>query len=785
MKKQNCKTSSLNLMPKIILWSFILSSCSSASDEQKNTSNFIGISDYQRAEKFLQVNTDPLVTGKIQRLFWQEDDRLIYERTIKGINEFIVADLSTGKKTELFNQINFAKAISEATNETINPHKMDLREIEVDSKLNTIKFLFNKNKYSFDRIAEKLTKLQKKPSNEFISPDGTKAVFIENNNLWVRDMSSGEVTQLTFDGMEDYGYATNNAGWIRDDRPVILWSPDSQKIATFKHDGRNVGEMYLVTTEVGHSELDAWKYPLPGDREIFTIERIVIHLDESPQIVKLNMPPDAHRSSIGDHVADRDGSFLDVVWNQNGDKLFFVSTSRDHKTVTLQVADSYSGEVRKIYSESVPTYYESGYRNPNWRILFERNEFIWYSEQDNWGHLYLHDLETGRLKRKLTSGDWPVLNLEHVDLSSGDIYFTAANLEGGDPYHHYLYRVNLVGGSPELITPNAGHHVINWSNSSKFFVDSYSTPDTPSVTVIRDKSGKVIMPLEEMDITDLKSSGWVAPESFSVKARDNVTDLYGLLYKPTNLDPSRSYPILNYIYPGPQTGSVGSRSFRTARRDKQAIAELGFIVVEVDAMGTPGRSKSFHDIFYGDMGDNGLIDQITTIRQLAEDRPWMDLDRVGVWGHSGGGFASTGAILRYPDFYKVAVSSAGNHDNRNYEDAWGEKWQGLLEVYSEYDKKQYLTNYDSQANQLLAKNLKGKLLLAHGLLDDNVPPSNTLLVVQALIEAEKDFDLILFPEERHGFGDKRYFMKKRWDYFVEHLHGIQPPEDFRFNENIR
>jgi len=230
---------------------------------------------------------------------------------------------------------------------------------------------------------------------------------------------------------------------------------------------------------------------------------------------------------------------------------------------------------------------------------------------------------------------------------------------------------------------------------------------------------------------------------------------------------------------------VGSRSFRTARRDKQAIAELGFVVVEVDAMGTPGRSKSFHDIFYGDMGDNGLIDQITTIRQLAENRPWMDLDRVGVWGHSGGGFASTGAILRYPNFYKVAVSSAGNHDNRNYEDAWGEKWQGLLEVYPEDKNKQYLTNYDSQANQLLAKNLKGKLLLAHGLLDDNVPPSNTLLVVQALIEAEKDFDLILFPEERHGFGNKRYFMKKRWDYFVEHLHGIQPPEDFRFGENIQ
>ena len=418
MKKQNCKTSSLNLTSKIILWSFILSSCSSAIDEQKNISKIIGISDYQRAEKFLQVNTDLLVTGKIQKLFWQKDDRLVYERTVDGNNEFILADLSTGKKTVLFNQIDFAKTISEATNENINSYKINLREIEVSSKLNTIEFLFNKNKYSFDRATNKLTKLKKELTNEFVSPDSKKAAFIENNNLWVRDISSGEITQLTFDGTEDYGYATNNAGWIRDDRPVILWSPDSKKIATFRHDGRNVGEMYLVTTEVGHSELDAWKYPLPGDSDIFKIERIIIHLDESPRIVKLKMPPDPHRSSIGDHVADRDGSFLDVVWSQNGGEVFFVSTSRDHKTVTLQVADSYSGAVRKIYTESVPTYYESGYRNPNWRILFERNEFIWYSEQDNWGHLYLHDLETGRFKRQLTSGDWPVLNIEHVDLNS-------------------------------------------------------------------------------------------------------------------------------------------------------------------------------------------------------------------------------------------------------------------------------------------------------------------------------------------------------------------------------
>ncbi len=247
------------------------------------------------------------------------------------------------------------------------------------------------------------------------------------------------------------------------------------------------------------------------------------------------------------------------------------------------------------------------------------------------------------------------------------------------------------------------------------------------------------------------------------------------MYRPTNFDPSNKYPILNYLYPGPQSGSVGSRSFNASRGDKQAIAELGFIVVEVDAMGTPGRSKTFHETYYGNMGDNGLPDQITMIEQLAERHEWMDIDRVGIWGHSGGGFASADAIMRYPDFYKVAVSQAGNHDNRNYEDDWGEKWQGLLEEYADGS-----TNYDNQANHLLAENLEGKLLIAHGTMDNNVPPSNTMLVVDALIAANKDFDFILFPNRRHGFGNEPYMMRRRWDYFVRHLLGVEPPKDFLF-----
>lgn len=470
----------------------------------------------------------------------------------------------------------------------------------------------------------------------------------------------------------------------------------------------------------------------------------------------------------------------------------FVSSSRDHKVAQLRIADPESGDVRNLFKEEAETYYESGYNAANWRVLAERNEFLWFSEQDNWGHLYLHELQTGELKRQLTSGSWSVLQVSKVDLDNQQLYFIGSNREAGDPYYQYLYRINLDGTGLLNLTPEIANHVISWSKSENYFTDIYSTPTTAPRSLVRNSSGEEVLALELVDISALLADGWIAPEPFVVKARDQITDLYGLLYKPSNFDAGKSYPILNYLYPGPQSGSVGSRSFRASRNDKQALAELGFIVVELDAMGTPGRSKSFHDAYYGNMGDNGLPDQIAGIRQLAAENPWMDIDRVGIWGHSGGGFASTAGILRYPEFYKVAVSGAGNHDNRNYEDDWGEKWQGLLETFpeanpldSETEDAVVSTNYDNQANQLLAENLQGKLLLAHGMLDTNVHPSSTLLVVEALIEAEKDFDLVVLPNSSHGFGNRRYFMKRRWDYFVEHLKGSEAAAEFRFADNIR
>jgi dipeptidyl-peptidase-4 len=304
----------------------------------------------------------------------------------------------------------------------------------------------------------------------------------------------------------------------------------------------------------------------------------------------------------------------------------------------------------------------------------------------------------------------------------------------------------------------------------------FSRPDVPPTTVLRSAAGRLVLTLEKADISALLESGWTPPTPFTVKARDGKTDLYGLMFRPTYFDPNRKYPIINNIYPGPQSGSVGTRSFSVSRRwDARAIAELGFVVVQIDGMGTPDRSKSFHDAYYGDMADNTLPDQVAGMKELAARYPWIDLDRAGIYGHSGGGFAACAAMFHYPDFFKVGVSQAGNHDNRGYEDDWGEKWQGLLA-----GGPAGTSNYDSQANQNFAQNLKGKLLIAHGTMDSNVPPYLTLLVVDALIAANKDFDLILFPNRTHGFGNEPYMTRRRWDYFVQNLLGAEPPKEYAF-----
>ena len=645
------------------------------------------------------------------------------------------------------------------------------------------KTIYSENK----TLALKRSKFSKKNSYEILSPNRELAAYIDNFNLWVRNTKTDKRFQLTFDGFNNYGYATNNAGWKKSKSPVLKWSPDSKKIATFRQDARGVGEMYLTSTNVGHPKLEAWKYALPGDDKIFEIERLIIDV-KSKKIIKFKMNNDFQRSTTTDHIAGRDGEFLDTQWSDDSSKLAFISTSRDHKEAHLQIADSKTGDVFSLFKENVKTYYESGVRAENWKVLFDSNEFIWYSEKDNWGHLYLYDLSTKKLKNRITSGNWLVRKIMHIDYINREIIFTAGGREKGNPYHIYLYKINFDGNKLICLTPERGSHSISSSPNWNYFVTTYSTTNTSPISILKDRNGKNLLQLASSNTDELIKNGWQEPLEFNVKARDDKTDLFGIMYLPSDYKKNKKYPILNYIYPGPQSGSVGNYSFMVSRKDFQSLAELGFIVVSVDAMGTPGRSKSFHDAYYGNMGDNGIPDNIYAIQQLANRYSFMDISKVGVWGHSGGGFASTAAILKYPDFYDVAVSTSGNHDNRNYIADWGEKWHGLLKPLDLNKKDGKLdfdiskSNYDIQANQLLVNNLKGKLLLAHGLLDDNVPPSSTFLVVDALINANKDFDLILFPNKRHSYGNlNNYMMRRKWDYFVKHLKSINPPKNYSFD----
>ena len=642
--------------------------------------------------------------------------------------------------------------------------------------------------YSENKTFEtKRSKFSKKNSYEILSPNRELAIYIDNFNLWVRNTKTDKRFQLTFDGFNNYVYATNNAGWKKSKSPVLKWSPDSKKIATFRQDARGVGEMYLTSTNVGHPKLEAWKYALPGDDKIFEIERLIIDV-KSKKIIKFKMNNDFQRSTTTDHIAGRDGEFLDTQWSDDSSKLAFISTSRDHKEAHLQIADSKTGDVFSLFKENVKTYYESGVRAENWKVLFDSNEFIWYSEKDNWGHLYLYDLSTKKLKNRITSGNWLVRKIMHIDYINREIIFTAGGREKGNPYHIYLYKINFDGNKLICLTPERGSHSISSSPNWNYFVTTYSTTNTSPISILKDRNGKNLLQLSSSNTDELIKNGWQEPLEFNVKARDDKTDLFGIMYLPSDYKKNKKYPILNYIYPGPQSGSVGNYSFMVSRKDFQSLAELGFIVVSVDAMGTPGRSKSFHDAYYGNMGDNGIPDNIYAIQQLANRYSFMDISKVGIWGHSGGGFASTAAILKYPDFYDVAVSTSGNHDNRNYIADWGEKWHGLLKPLDLNKKDGKLdfdiskSNYDIQANQLLVNNLKGKLLLAHGLLDDNVPPSSTFLVVDALINANKDFDLILFPNKRHSYGNlNNYMMRRKWDYFVKHLKSINPPKNYSFD----
>ncbi len=734
--------------------------------------------EYERAEKFLSYNTEVLINRNNIRPVWLPGDKLWYMVSTEKGNAFILVDAVKKTRSAAFDHAKLAAALGKVTGKTYEAFKLPFNAIAPSEDGKTVSFSAEGKTWVYDLKANTVSPGagtvaaapqmmgRRMGGSDVTSPDGKKAVFIRNWNLWVRDVATKKETQLTTDGIENFGYATDNAGWKMSDRPVVKWSPDSKKVSTFQQDQRHVKDMYLVTTNVGAPTLKAWKYPLPGDSEIVKIHRVIIDV-ETGKMVRLQIPPDAHRATLSDDIASS-GSFDDNDWKADGSELAFLSSSRDHKQAKFRIADANTGVVRDVFEEVVKTQFESGRGAINWRYLPASGEILWYSERDDWGHLYLYDAKTGNLKNQITKGEFVVARVVDVDEKARKIIFTAVGREPGNPYFQHLYSIGFDGKNLVHLTPAHGNHTIALSPSKKYFVDTYSQPDTPAVTVVRNMSGKLITELERADISKLVASGWKAPKPVSVKAGDGKTDVYGLVFTPTKMEAGKKYPVIDYIYPGPQGGSVGNWSFSASRGDHQALAELGFIVVLIEGTSNPYRSKSYHDMNYGNMAENTLPDQVAAIRQLARTYP-IDTNKVGIWGHSGGGFATAAAMFRYPDFFKVGISESGNHDNRNYEDDWGERYNGLMENAA----------YEAQANQNYAKNLKGKLMLAHGMMDNNVPPYNTLLVVEALNKANKDYDLVIFPNSAHGFGPySPYMMRRRWDYFVKHLQGIEPPKEY-------
>jgi len=755
--------------------------------------------DYARAEQYLIWNIGKLAF-KIQVVphFVGKSDRFWYKLDTRGGKEFMLVDPALNTKQPAFDQVRLAASLSAASGKAYEANNLPFDGIEFIKDGRAIQFDIEKVRWTVDLSTYACTKEEtpkENPEGESLSPDGKWAAFVKDYNIYVRPTDGGPEVQLTTDGEAYYDYGSESEQSTvavtqrlsgKKQPPVLVWSPDSRKILTHKLDQRKVEPLYLLQSAPPQGFrplLHSYRYALVGDPNLPLAELAVLDVEKKtktafktdPYLVLYMSPISTKRA----------------WWSEDSRIVYFAEEERALKAARLKAADALTGETRTLIEEKGATYVELNIylgNAPNVRVLGNGAEFIWFSERDGWAHLYLYDGKTGALKNQITKGPWVVGDILRVDEKNRWVYFTAGGREKGrDPYYRHLYRIRLDGTGLELLTPEDADHTVadmlsggafglvpRFSPSGNYFVDTFSRMDLAPVTVLRDASGRLVREFEKADLEPLLATGWKWPERVTVKARDGTTDLYGLIYKPSNFDPAKKYPVIDGIYPGPQITrtpkSFGPNVYYLyGVCEDSALAELGFIVVNIDGLGTPFRSKAFHDWSYGKMEEaGGLEDHIAGIRQLTAGRPYMDISRVGIYGHSGGGFASTHAILAYPDFYKVAVSSAGNHDQRGYLAGWGEQYQGLLQG----------DNYKAQANAGLAANLKGKLLLVHGDMDDNVHPALTLQVVDALVKANKDFDLLILPNRNHSFGLDPYFTRRLWDYFVRHLAGAEPPQGY-------
>jgi dipeptidyl aminopeptidase/acylaminoacyl peptidase len=732
---------------------------------------------YARAEALLPHNMLKLVDAPRVTPNWIGDSETFwYTRTTSAGTEFMLVDAEARTKRPAFDHERLATALNGVVEEEVEPSALPF--LAIDFRDDALRVVVAEQRVEISLDTYEATLVGPAPMRETASPDGRWAVGFsdDGHNLYVRDIETDEVRQLTTDGEAalEYGSFTDpvkglvareNLGFTT--APLVVWSQDCSRFVTHRLDQREVELMHLVRS----SPVDgarprplSYRYALVGDEKLAHAEFFVFD------------------AATGERTQASSGPLLMpfvpaiaygwVWWNDEGTRVYWLAGDRGDRAFRLYELDASTGAVRVLLEETSETNVLFGpyHIERNVRVLSSGEVLLW-SERTGWGHLYLCD--TDGSAAAITAGEWLVRSLVSVDEEQRRVVFTAAGrVPGGDPYLQELYSVSLDGGEVVAITADGLDHDTVPSASGRFFVDVASAVDVATVSVLRDATGEIVLELEQADASALYATGWAPPERVRVKSADGVTDIWCAIYKPFDFDPERKYPVVDEVYPGPQLSTAPRRFPRagggfTGERFGTTFAALGFVAVAVDGRGSALRHKAFQDHARLVSDTDFVDDHVAAIKQLAETRPWMDVDRVGIYGHSAGAYASTRAILWAPDFFKVAVSSSGDHDDRLNHQWWGEKFFGLVDEF----------DYERHANVSLAANLKGKLFLVHGEMDDNATPHGTLRLVEALITANKDFDLLIVPNADHSLWvNAAYFLRRRWDYFVRHLLGETPPE---------
>ncbi len=702
---------------------------------------------------------------------WSEDNTHFWYRNdlAKGHREFVLVDMDKGMRRLAFDHKKLADALSKISQNQVEAHKLPIDGLSFDLSNDTVSFRAFGRFFICELKTHALTQLEKpknvikrrksetedpnnnkerkprsyRPSRE-MSPDGNWRAFIRDHNIFIRATEGEEEIQLSKDGKDRNSYQDP------------YWAPNSKKLFAFRVQPGSIGDVHLVESSPkggGRANLRTRRYPLPGDK--FTTHELN-HFDVEK---KTHTKPEV---GIIDFRAPR------LRWTQDGRHFRYQKIDRGHQRFRVIEVDTFTGKFRNIIDDVAKTFIwtehpkDLGVPLVNW--LDETNEIIYLSEKDGWRHLYLIDVKAGKTKNQITKGKFVVRYVDWIDKEKRQIWFRASGLnEAQDPYLMHYYRVNFDGTGFTALTQGNGWHNITYSPDRKYIIDQYSRVDMEPVHNLRRVSdGSLVCELEKADITELEASGWKAPEVFRANGRDGKTGIWGIVARPKDFDPKKKYPVIEDMYAGPHDSYV-PKQFSAGRRFS-SWTDMGFVVVKIDGMGTANRSKAFHDVCWQNLKDAGFPDRILWHKAYAEKNTWYDISRVGIHGGSAGGQSSTGALLFHPEFYKVAVSSCGCHDNRMDKASWNEQWMGYP-VGNHYSASSNIDN---------AHRLRGRLLLIVGELDTNVPPESTLRLADALIKANKDFDMIVVPGGGHG-GGGRHGDRRRKDFFRKYLLGIEPP----------